>query len=72
MNIFRKLQLSFPTAKKRMVRIETLPIAASQALHLIRVDAMEYLVVAGNGNCSIVPFRPALNDSLRAVATERG
>lgn len=56
MNILRKLQLAFPTASKRMVRLETLPIAPSQALHLIRVDGTEYLVALGAGHPSIVPL----------------
>ena len=56
MNIFRKLQLAFPTANRRMVRLETLPIAPSQALHLIQIDGTEYLVAIGAGHPSIVPL----------------
>ena len=67
MNILRKLQLAFPTASKRMVRLETLPIAPSQALHLIRVDGTEYLVALGAGHPSIVPLRSVVSSNADMV-----
>ena len=56
MNILRKLQLVFPSTNKRMVRVETLPIAPSQALHIVRIDGAEYLVALGAGPPAILPL----------------
>ena len=70
MNFLKNLQLSFPAVKKRMFRLETVPLAPSQTIHLIRVDSLEFLIVAGGGGSAIVPLHAVSLEKAKATTAE--
>lgn len=49
MNILKRIRFSLPLRQNRLEKLETLQLSATQSLHLVRVDGLDYLLVGGGG-----------------------
>ena len=54
MNLLKRIRFSLPLKHNRLEKLETLQLTATQCLHLVRVDGLEYLL-AGGGQPVILP-----------------
>ncbi len=54
MNILKRIRFSLPLRHNRLEKLETLQLSASQSLHLVRVDGLDYLV-GGSGQPVMLP-----------------
>lgn len=55
MNILKRIRFSLPLRQNRLEKLETLQLSATQSLHLVRVDGLEYLLLGGGGQPVILP-----------------
>lgn len=67
MNILKRIRFSLPLRQNRLEKLETLQLSATQSLHLVRVDGLEYLLLGGGGQPVILPTFSKPNPCLNLV-----